>query len=171
MRVYIPATFSRLATLHDTGMLPAAGGWGFAATKALHDFFTSGEDEEIEMVAIDEAARAVFRLLQTESDYAPLRRVVIAADLPESQVVPAPEHGEAVVQLSPATVSLDQIACIFIDHEASEPLVEKAIAAIDAADLGDEDAELVVGDALELLMGWYVPAELDDLIATYVTGA
>ena len=40
----------------------------------------------------------------------------------------------------------------------------KAIEAIDAADLGDEDAELIVGDAVDNFMAWYDPTELPVLV-------
>jgi hypothetical protein len=42
--------------------------------------------------------------------------------------------------------------------------VTKAIEVIDAADLGDEDAELAVGDALDHDLAWYANQELPFLV-------
>ena len=62
MRVYIPATFAMLKELDADGEIHARSGWGFAATPALVEFFTSGDEEEIEAVAFDDAALASLRL-------------------------------------------------------------------------------------------------------------
>ena len=48
--------------------------------------------------------------------------------------------------------------------ESSEPATQKAIAVIDAADLGDEDAELTVGDALANYLAWFDPSELGVIV-------
>jgi hypothetical protein len=39
-----------------------------------------------------------------------------------------------------------------------------ATEAVDAADLGDEDAELIVGDAQDHDLAWYAPQELPFLL-------
>ena len=150
MRVYIPATFSMLHNLSETGVLSARAGWGFAVTPALTEFFTSGDEEEIADVAFTEASRASIR-------------VVVSVDLPDEQVTSTPDNGEAVVKLSPAQVSLDQVAAVHVDTEANEEATAKAVELIDAADLGDEDAELAVGDAEDNFLAWYDPSELNAL--------
>nr|WP_120491143.1 hypothetical protein [Corynebacterium lactis] len=158
MRVYIPATFSMLQSLKDDGLIHARSGWGFAVTEALRDFYTEGDDEELSDIAFDEAARASLRLLDAEAPEVkfPFRRVVISADVDAQE---QPDMGEAVVKLS-GPVSLSDVAALHIDVEQSEEKVKAAIAAVDAADLGDEDAELAVGDALEIPLAWYDVAEL-----------
>jgi len=164
MRVYIPATFSMLVNLAETGVLSARSGWGFAVTPALTEFFTSGDEEEIADVAFTEASRASIRLLTIGGEESfPHRRVVVSVDLPDEQVTSTPENGEAVVKLSPAQVSLDQVAAIHVDTEANEPATAKAMELIDGADLGDEDAELAVGDAQDNFLAWYDPSELNAL--------
>ena len=97
MRVYVPATFAMLKELNAEGLIHARSGWGFAATSALVDFFTSGDQEEIELVAFDDAALASLRLLAIgdEPDY-PNRRVVISVDVDASE---QPDMGESVVKL------------------------------------------------------------------------
>ena len=156
MRVYIPAQFEMLESLRENELIHARSGWGFAVTDALREFFTAGDDDELAEVAFDEAARASLRLLDSYEGRLPRRRVVISADVAAE---PAPDMGEAVVKLS-GPVELDSVAAIHIDVEQSEEKVAAAVAAVDAADLGDEDAELTVGDALELPLAWYDVAEL-----------
>ncbi|EEI63312.1 DUF6912 family protein [Corynebacterium glucuronolyticum] len=164
MRVYIPATFSMLQNLSETGVLSAWAGWGFAVTPALTEFFTSGDEEEIAEVAFTEASRASIRLLAIgDQERFPHRRVVVSVDLPDEQVTSTPDNGEAVVKLSPAQVSLDQVAAVHVDTEANEEATAKAVELIDAADLGDEDAELAVGDAEDNFLAWYDPSELNAL--------
>ncbi len=75
-----------------------------------------------------------------------------------------PENGESVVKLSPAHINLDDVAAIHIDVEASEADTKKAIEVIDESDLGEEDAELTVGDAQDNFMAWYYPEELPFLV-------
>lgn len=42
--------------------------------------------------------------------------------------------------------------------------VTAALNVIDAADLGDEDAELTVGDAEDVELAWYAPEEVAFLL-------
>lgn len=94
----------------------------------------------------------------------PHRRVVISVDVDESVVTPKPDMGEPVVALDPATITKDNLQAIHVDIEESEAATAKAIDAIDNADLGDEDAELAVGDALDNFMAFYDPTELPILV-------
>lgn len=165
MRVYIPATFSMLTQLRDDGQLSVRSGYGFALTPALREFFTEGDDEEIAEFAFDDASRASLRLLAVgDQDRYPNRRVVLSADVPDAAVTCEPELGESVVSLSPAMITFDQVAAIHVDVESSEAATAAAIEVIDAADLGDEDAELTVGDCLDNFLAWYDPSELELLV-------
>lgn len=161
MRVYIPATFAMLKELEADGTVHARSGWGFAATPALTEFFTSGDEEEIEAVAFDDAALASLRLLAIgdEPDF-PHRRVVISADV---EAVPQPQMGESVVKLS-APVNLEDVAAIHVDIADAEEATKRATELIDAADLGDQDAELAVGDAQDNYLAFYDPTELPFLV-------
>ena len=76
----------------------------------------------------------------------------------------APENGESVVSLNPAQIRVEDIAAIHIDIEESEEATKAAVEVIDAADLGDEDAELTVGDAQDNFMAFYDPTELPFLV-------
>lgn len=165
VRVYLPATFDMLGVLAREGKMPVRSGVGFALTPALREFFTAGDDEEIEYHAFLEASRASLRLLTAGGEEKfPHRRVVISADLPESSVTPDAEKGEAVVDLSPAVLEASQIVAIHVDDEGNEPATAAAIEIVDAADLGDEGAEITLGDCEDNLMSWYDAKELGILV-------
>ncbi|AKE38618.1 Hypothetical Protein NG00_00579 [Corynebacterium camporealensis] len=164
-RVYLPATFAMLTELQETGKLHARSGWGFMVTPALREFYTAGDEEEIAYAAFLEASMASLRLLAIgDEDKFPYRRVVISVDVPDKNVTARPDMGEPVVALEPAAIEVDDVAAIHVDIEESEKDTARAITAIDTADLGDEDAELAVGDALDNFMAFYDPTELPFLI-------
>ncbi|AHI22015.1 DUF6912 family protein [Corynebacterium vitaeruminis] len=165
MRVYIPATFALLQELSENGAITARSGYGFAVTPALREWFTEGDEEDFSEIAFDDASRASLRLLAIgDEERFPHRRVVVSVDVPDENVTLEPNLGEAVVSLKPAQVGFDAVAAIHVDVEASEGATAKAIASVDAADLGDEEAELAVGDALDNFMAWYDPSELGVLV-------
>ena len=164
-RVYIPATFAMLEELVREGSVAARNGWGFAVTPALTEFFTSGDEDEIAYSAFQDASMSSLRLLAIgDEERFPHRRVVISIDVPKESVELQPELGDAVVKLSPAIFRTEDVAAIHVDIEESEEATAKAVEAIDAADLGDEDAELTVGDALDNFMAYYAPCELSFLV-------
>nr|WP_231375989.1 hypothetical protein [Corynebacterium aquatimens] len=152
-----------LAQLESDGLIHPRSGWGFAVTEALRDFYTAGDDEELEAVAFDEAALASIRLLAIGDEVFPHRRVVISADVDDSAVAANPDMGEAVVKLA-VPVEVANVAAIHVDIEGSEAATAKAIECVDAADLGDEDAELTVGDAQDNYLAFYHPDELGFLV-------
>ncbi|MBC3185891.1 hypothetical protein H7347_04785 [Corynebacterium sp. zg-331] len=165
MRVYIPATVSTLRGLNESRVVTARSGWAFAVTPALRAFYEQGDEEEIAHAAFQDAAEASLRLLAVgDEEEFPHRRVVISADVPEGHVTPSPENGESVVRLNPPQINLVDVAAMHVDVPESEGATARAIAAIDAADLGDEDAGLIVGDALDNFLAWYDPSELPVLV-------
>ena len=60
--------------------------------------------------------------------------------------------------------AIDQVIAAYVDNQAAETAVKAAIDAVDAADLGDEDAELTVGDAQDHDLAWYATQELPFLL-------
>jgi len=162
MRVYIPATLSMLQLLVSDGEMQPLSGTAFAVTPTLRESYAEGDDDELAEVAIGEAAMASIRLLATESgaDGLPLRRAVIVAD---ADADPRPDLDTAVVRIS-GRIALDQVAAVYVDNAAAEPAVAAAIEVIDSADLGDEDAELTVGDAQDHDLAWYATQELPFLL-------
>src|SRR5215467_15782908 len=85
MRVYLPTTLADLGSALVAGQIGPAPLTGFAVTPALREWYASGDEEELEYVAMMRAARESLRLLVADPD-APRRRVVLAADMPEQQV-------------------------------------------------------------------------------------
>ena len=162
MRVYIPATLAMLQRLVSDSEMQPLSGTAFAVTPALRESYAEGDDDELAEVAIGEAAMASIRLLAAESraDGLPLRRAVLIAD---ADAEPRPDLDTAVVRIS-GRVSLDQVAAAYVDNAAAEPAVAAAIEVIDSADLGDEDAELTVGDAHDYDLAWYATQELPFLL-------
>jgi len=161
MRVYIPATLAMLSLLIADGDFQPRSGTAFAVTPALRESYAEGDDDELAEVAIAEAAMASIRLLATESDDdLPLRRAVVIAD---ADAESRPDLDTAVVRLK-GRIGLDQVVAVYVDNAAAEPAVAAAIEVIDSADLGDEDAELTVGDAQDHALAWYATQELPFLL-------
>src|ERR1700688_1934804 len=85
MRVSLPATLPSLVGILAKGEAGPAPLRAFAVTPALREAYMNGDDEELEYVAMLEAARESLRLLDADQD-APRRRVVLAADVPDADV-------------------------------------------------------------------------------------
>ncbi len=151
-----------LEQLVADGVLHARSGTAFALTPALRESYAEGDDEELAEVALGEAALASLRLLAGE-DNPRLRRAVLVADVPDDTVTLRPDLDEAVVRLS-GPVAMDRVVAAYVDNAAAEPAVAAACAVIDDADLGDEDAELTVGDAQDHDLAWYATQELPFLL-------
>ncbi|MBM7366181.1 DUF6912 family protein [Gordonia hydrophobica] len=162
MRVYLPATLTMIQALMaapDTPFAPV-GGTGFALTPALREAYVAGDDEELEEVALREAARASLRLLSADDSDLPVRRVVVVAD---ADAAVRPDLDDAVVKVA-APVPHSAIVAVHVDGAEAESAVVKAVELIDAADLGDEDGELAVGDVEDHDLGWYATQELPFLL-------
>lgn len=165
MRVYIPATVAMLQRLVADGSLWPVSGTAFAVTPALREAYAEGDDDELAEVALREAALASLRLLASDvPSELPPRRAVLVAEVSEAGAVTVrPDLDDAVVRLG-APVSIDDVVAAFVDNAAAETHVKAAMLVIDAADLGDEDAELTVGDAQDHDLAWYATQELPFLL-------
>jgi Family of unknown function (DUF6912) len=165
MRVYVPATWPVLRTLVKEGEFAPIGGTAFALTPRLRERYTSGDDEELEYAAMAEAARASLRLLSVELGLGeagtPPRRVVVAADLED--VTLRPDLDDGAVRII-GSVPFEKVASVHVDTEEAEYAVSQASGAVDAADLGDLDAEFLVGEAEDHELAWYDPSELVHLV-------
>lgn len=177
LRVYIPATIPMLRKLVDEREVFPLGATAFAVTPALREAYAAGDDDELAEVAMQEAARASLRLLAADrdglDDDAPAadtdatpgspvyRRAVIAADVTGAKL--RPDLDDAVVKLA-GPITYDQVASVHVDLAEAEPQVAKAVDVIDAADLGDTDAEFVLGDAEDHQLAWYATQELPFLL-------
>ena len=120
-------------------------GTAFAVTPTLRESYAEGDDDELADVALRDAALASLRLLDDDASGLPPRRAVLVADVDGS-------------------IALDDVIAAYVDTAEAEAAVLAAIEAVDAADLGDEDAELIVGDAQDHDLAWYAPQELPFLL-------
>ena len=68
-------------------------------------------------------------------------------------------------EFSEAEMNMIDIAAVHVDLAGAAEVVADAIEAVDRADLGDEDAELTVGDALDVDLAWYDAVELPFLLS------
>jgi hypothetical protein len=162
MRVYLPSTLPALAELlrHPDTALPSAR--GFAVTPALREWYSSGDIEELEYVALMQAARASLRLLLTDAA-APRRRVVLAAELPEDKIVSVAGFDEpARVELK-VPIRIADLVSGHVDDPLAARDIAAAVAALPAADAGDDDARFVVDGAEGHELMWYATQELPDL--------
>ncbi|WP_433499887.1 DUF6912 family protein [Sphaerimonospora sp. CA-214678] len=167
MRVYLPCTLSALAELAAARELGPAPLTGYAVTPALVEWYVSGDTEELEYVALTEAARASLRMLaaeRAEGIKTVGRRVVIAAEVPDDLVKVGTdlEDRGRVRLLDP--VPLAKLASVHVDDLGAVPDVEAAMAALPAADTGDDDARFVVDGAEDHELMWYATQEIPDLL-------
>ena len=193
MRVYVPATIATLRRLQADGELAALGGTAFALTPALRESYAAGDEEELSYAAMAEAGRASLRLLAAEQGDLELggseldgseldgsdlgnselgdhhggasdvlaRRAVISADVEGARL--RPDLDAAVVRLS-RPVQLSEVAAVHVDGAEAEVAVRAAVRVIDEADMGEHDAEFVLGEAADHELAWYATQELPFLL-------
>lgn len=162
MRVYLPATMPGLADILTKGEAGPVPLQAFAVTPALRESYASGDDEELEYVAMQAAAKQSLRLLDADPK-APRRRVVLAADVPDAQVSwRAYDDEPASIALS-EPVPLKAIASGHVDDLEAVPDIAAAADAITAADAGDDDASFTVDTAEAHELAWYATQELQYL--------
>ena len=159
MRVYLPCTLPALARLLADAQTAAAPVRGFAVTPALREWYSSGDEEELEYVAMTHAARASLRLLRSDPS-APGRRVVLAAEVPDEQVSGVARFDEpALVEIS-VPVTLSDVVSGHVDDPQAAADIRAAAAALPAADGGDADAQFTVDGAEGHELLWYATQEL-----------
>ncbi|EOM75362.1 hypothetical protein Rrhod_3160 [Rhodococcus rhodnii LMG 5362] len=162
----MPATIELLEGFVETDEFDPMSRTAFAVTGALRESYSSGDDDELEAVAMGEAARASLRLLAGRiadrgAEGVRMRRVVIAADVDD--VTPRPDLDDAVVRLA-APVTMRQVASVHVDLEDAESAIARAVESVDEADLGDPEAEFVLGDAEDHALAWYATQEVPFLL-------
>ena len=163
MRVYLPATTTVLRTLVDEGQLTGPH-TVFTVTPQLREFYAlsdaDADVEELEYAALLAAARASLRALDVDP-FAPRRRVVLAADVPDTAVSPIDdadtERGAARVE---ADVRMQDVASAHIDGSDAEDDIRAAVNVVLEADLGSEDAQFVVDQAEGHELAWYARQEI-----------
>ena len=159
MRVYLPYTLPALAGLLASSVTGHAPVRGFAVTPSLREWYSSGDIEELEYIALLHAARASLRLLRADPD-APRRRAVLAAELPDEQVRVAAGFDEPAAVEIKSPVRLRDIVSGHIDDPEAAADIAVAVAALPAADAGDVDAQFAVDGAEGHELLWYATQEL-----------
>jgi hypothetical protein len=135
---------------------------GYAVTPALREWYASGDIEELEYVAMTHAARESLRLLAADPA-SPRRRVVLAAEVANDHVaVQAGFEEPALVRVN-APIQLRDIVSGHVDDAAAAVQIAAAVAALPAADEGDDDARFAVDGAEGYELQWYATQELADL--------
>ncbi|WP_433786639.1 DUF6912 family protein [Actinomycetospora sp. CA-101289] len=160
MRIYVPSTVAGLRRLLDSEQLQPLSGTAFALTPRLRESYAAGDDEELEYAAMTEAARASLRLLSielAEDPETPMRRAVVSADVED--VTLRPDLDDAVVRVA-GPIPMARLAAVHLDLAEAGDAVRAAVAAVDAADLGDPDAEFALGEAEGHELAWYGVQEL-----------
>jgi len=167
MRVYLPCTLPGLARVQAEGELGPAPMTGYAVTPALIEWYVSGDTEELEYVALTEAARASLRMISADrragAEVAG-RRVVIAAEVPDKHVRTGADLEERARVRVETAVPLRAMASVHVDDPIATPDIEAAIAALPAADDGDDDAQFVVDGAEAHELMWFATQEIPDLL-------
>jgi hypothetical protein len=156
------------------GSMHALSGTAFAVTPTLRESYAEGDDDELGEVALREASLASLRLMAGEGTGGPKRsdqegdppelpprRAVVVAEVGGATI--RPDLDDAVVRLA-GPIDIADVIAVYVDNAAAESAVTAAIEVVDIADLGDEDAELTVGDALDHDLAWYASQELPFLL-------
>ena len=159
MRVFLPSTLPALAQALQAGQVGPGLVPGFAVTPSLREAYASGDEEELEYVAMTDAARASLRML-AQDPAAPPRRVVLAAEIPAEQVKLDARDKEPARVLLGEAVPVKLWASAHVDDAEAGADVRAAADALPAADAGDEDASFAVDGAEGYELGWYAIQEL-----------
>jgi hypothetical protein len=162
MRVYLPSTLPGLTDILANAEIGPAPLRAFSVTPALREAYASGDEEELEYVAMLTAARQSLRLLDADQD-APRRRVVLAADVPDTEVSWQAHDDESAAVLVSKAIPAAALAAGHIDDLDAATDVAAAANAIAAADVGDDDASFTVDSAEAHELAWYATQELPDL--------
>lgn len=162
MRVYLPSTLPALAGLLLAAQIGPAPVRGFAVTPALREWYSSGDMDELEYAAMVQAGRASLWMLLADPAAA-RRRVVLVAELPDEQIAGVAGFAEPALVEIKVPVALPDIVAGHIDDPAAADDIGAAVAALPAADGGDDDAQFVVDGAEGHELLWYATQELRHL--------
>jgi hypothetical protein len=159
MRVYLPSTLPELARALTSGEVGPVPVCAYAVTPALREWYADGDLEELEYAAMAAAARASLRLL---ADAAAAGADDVIAKQPGDAVLG--DGGDRALVWLTAPVPVARIVSGHVDDLAAMDDVCTAVAALPAADAGDEDAAFSVGAAEGHELMWYATQELRDLL-------
>ena len=173
VRVYVPTTLTDLSGRVRVGadgrpddpraVVADPGAVAFAVTPGLREWYREGDLEELEYVALTRAARGSLRLIASSPAVGAQRRVVLAVDVSDADVVAAPHVDLAAVRIG-VSVLLEALAAVHVDDPAAAPDVEAAARLVDAAEAGDEDARFALDGLDDHELQWYATQELGSLV-------
>src|SRR5215213_2758535 len=152
MRVYLPTTLAGLAAAWAAAAFEEPLD-AHAVTGAVREWYVSGDLEELEYAAFTEAAEASLRRLTDAGE--PRRRVVVAADVPDADVRPRGDDRYRSAVTVASAVPLRAVASVHVDEEQAQDVVAEAVAALPAADAGDDDARFALDEAEATELLWY----------------
>ena len=164
MRIYIPSTLPLIDLACHAGEFGPAPLVAYAVTPALREWYTDGDDEELEYAAMAQAARASVGLLAADPGAA-RRRVVVACEV--SAIPPADgtvELGDARLELH-VVVPWRTVAAVHLDAVGAVGVVGKAADSWEAAQNGDDDAVFALDSCEGEDLLWYATQEIPDLLA------
>lgn len=162
MRVFVPTTMTGLRRLHERGGSGRSPTFGCAVTPYLRDRNPAADEEELAYVILGEAAHDSLRLLAADPAEE-RRRVVVAVEAPDAEVVPDPGAGRTAVRVC-AAIPLERVVAVHVDGDDAVETVAAAAAALDAADLGDVGAAELVAAAADHELLWYGTQEIPHLL-------
>jgi hypothetical protein len=102
------------------------------------------------------------RLLDADPSAA-RRRVVLAAELPESAVAVRDDLDRGVVSVG-QPLGIADVQAVLVDDRDAEPTVRRAAELIVRADLGDPEGDDAVDDAEGFDLSWYATQEIPELL-------
>jgi hypothetical protein len=178
MRVYLPLTMARLATLAADRRLSPPPLPGFAVTSRFRDEHgeDDGDDESLEYEALGAAAFGSLRQLAAEADATEgaetaaagimPRRVVLAAEVPDQTVTESERvAGEVLVN---SDILLSAVKAVHVDDTAAADDVRAGVRAL--VELGqppvvpDQEAPPALDAVEEHELLWYATQEIPDLL-------
>jgi hypothetical protein len=145
----------------EPGTESPSGSVAYAVTPTLRESYREADLDELEHAAQVAASIGSLELLAADP-VAPRRRVVLAVEFGDHLVTPDPRHGRAVVRVVGA-VPIASWASALVDEPDVDDVIESAIAGLQRAAAGDEDAQFAIDEAEAHELGWYAVQELRHL--------
>ena len=159
MRIYLPSTIPLLRDWLNAGSAEPVGA-AYGVTPSLREWYREGDIEELEHAAALLAAVASLELLAGAPD-APPRRVVLAADVEDSLVVP--DHDERGALRLREGVPAPRWASALVDEVEPVAAVVAAVGLLRAATASADDLDFALGEAEAADLSWYAAQELPHL--------
>lgn len=164
-RVYVPSAPRLLEDLTVSGGVGPVPLVAHAVTDAMRAAYGDTDEEDLEYLALSQAAQDSLALLGEED---PMRRVVVAADADDVVQIGEPEP--SVVRVD-QVVPLAKVAAVHVDDETAEDSVSAAREAWGAAEDEDPEAVVAVERCRDHELGWWATQELPDLLTRLGLGA